>query len=374
MSDSQWAVIINRPGYDPVRVGPLSEPAADTQAADFRMQLTGTQHVPGTTITTGPYDPSHPHLGPVLMDSFALADAVLAEPPSPMDGTNFPDLYSRLRAQDGSDRAREVWGRALDIAGAIEEEQLAEQAAAPGPDTDPPVAARCENPECPHDRAQVLLADTGEDGNDKDPCPTCNRLLVAEPHLDAAAAGVRTWADDSGRSLTIAQDPAGRPIVFTGDPGDAPALSAAQMLDVADLLAERAGGYLADRESGLVSFGGTSDGGARTVIRPAEALLTRFVDSLAAHLDGAGAVDYAETVFQDGAGRPVAYVLVQRPGRLTAHQLRRQAEDERDAIDRAHQRLVKRLQDLGEALPPGEARDAVQAVVGDVATAEVAGV
>ncbi|MFJ6784521.1 hypothetical protein [Streptomyces yangpuensis] len=108
------AVILDRPGLDPVRIGPYEhESRAEEIAAGLRRQLHHTSHVEGTVITTGAFRPDLDHLDPqVPRDPYALAEAMDNDPDGDGTGRNFPDLYSRLCAQEPEAYASDLWKRA----------------------------------------------------------------------------------------------------------------------------------------------------------------------------------------------------------------------------------------------------------------------
>lgn len=112
-----YAVILTRPNLDAIRLGPYEyEHQAEGMAAGLRRQTYNTQHVEGTTIAVGAYRPELGHLAPrVDGDPYALADAMDDDPGGDGTGRNFPDLYARLAAQEGNDRAAELWGKACHV-------------------------------------------------------------------------------------------------------------------------------------------------------------------------------------------------------------------------------------------------------------------
>ncbi|MFJ4879939.1 hypothetical protein ACIP93_32695 [Streptomyces sp. NPDC088745] len=108
------AVILDRPGLDPVRIGPYEhEGRAEEIAAGLRRQLHYTSHVEGTVITVGAFRPDLDHLAPqVPRDPYALAEAMDNDPGGDGTGHNFPDLYARLCAQEPAEYASNLWRRA----------------------------------------------------------------------------------------------------------------------------------------------------------------------------------------------------------------------------------------------------------------------
>jgi hypothetical protein len=114
----EHAVLITRPGLDDIRLGPLRyRHQAEQIATSLTGQLHHTAHIPGTTITPVPYDPTQPHRGvPTTTDPYDLA-ASMGDPDDPdpdQHGANFPDTYALLAAWHGPDRAAELWTAACE--------------------------------------------------------------------------------------------------------------------------------------------------------------------------------------------------------------------------------------------------------------------
>jgi hypothetical protein len=115
----EHAVLVTRPGLDDIRLGPFHyRDQAEQITTSLAGQLHHTAHVPGTTITPVPYDPTQPHRGlPDTTDPYDLADAMddTGEPDPGQHGGNFPDTYALLTAWHGSDRAAELWTAACEV-------------------------------------------------------------------------------------------------------------------------------------------------------------------------------------------------------------------------------------------------------------------
>ncbi|MDQ0847739.1 hypothetical protein QFZ68_007502 [Streptomyces sp. V1I6] len=109
-----YAVVLTRPGLDPIRLGPYEKEHQAEQMADgLRGQTYNTQHVAGTVIDVGDYRPELDHLAPrVDADPCALAEAMDDDQGGDGTGRNFPDLYTRLVAQEGHDCAAKLWSTA----------------------------------------------------------------------------------------------------------------------------------------------------------------------------------------------------------------------------------------------------------------------
>ncbi|MFE5483005.1 hypothetical protein [Streptomyces sp. NPDC056527] len=99
------AVILHRPGLNPVRIGSYeNDSRAEGIAAGLRRQL----HVEGNVIVTGDFRPDLDHLDPrVPTDLYALAEAMDNGPDGDGTGRNFPDLSARLCAQEPAEYASE---------------------------------------------------------------------------------------------------------------------------------------------------------------------------------------------------------------------------------------------------------------------------
>lgn len=109
-------VVLDRPGLPSLRLGPYFYPhIATSVASDLRQQMRTTQHVPGTVVTV------QPHRGTDHLDArvptapYTLAALMDDDPPGDGTGRNFPSLYARLHAQEGSERASELWTRACHV-------------------------------------------------------------------------------------------------------------------------------------------------------------------------------------------------------------------------------------------------------------------
>lgn len=115
----EHAVLVTRPGLDDIRLGPLQyRRQAEQITTGLTGQLHHTAHIPGTTITSVPYDPTKPHRSlPATTDPYDLALSMddTAEPDSTQPGTDFPDTYTLLAACHGPDHAAELWTTACGI-------------------------------------------------------------------------------------------------------------------------------------------------------------------------------------------------------------------------------------------------------------------
>ncbi|MCQ8833795.1 hypothetical protein [Streptomyces malaysiensis] len=127
-SSTALAVVIMRPGLPDIRLGPYAFPhQATSVASSLRLQMHSTQHVDGTTVTVQPYRPHLTHQDPhVPTDTFQLARMMDEEEPSAVMGHDFPDLWARLHAHEGHDRASSIWRAACTMYDAIHSEAVSE--------------------------------------------------------------------------------------------------------------------------------------------------------------------------------------------------------------------------------------------------------
>ncbi len=111
-----WDVTLHRPGYEDVTLGPT--PYRHTAAEwswELQSQMTGTQHVEGTTVEVTEHTAACTHPGiddTAPGDVAAIAARLRAEKDTPRDGTEFPDLCSRLLMRFGHDRGGTLFSAA----------------------------------------------------------------------------------------------------------------------------------------------------------------------------------------------------------------------------------------------------------------------
>lgn len=127
-SSTALAVVIMRPGLPDIRLGPYAYPhQATSVASSLRLQMHSTQHVDGTTVTVQPYRPHLTYQDPhVPTDPFQLASMMDEEKPSAVMGHDFPDLWARLHAHEGHDRASSIWRAACTMYDAMHSEAVPE--------------------------------------------------------------------------------------------------------------------------------------------------------------------------------------------------------------------------------------------------------
>jgi hypothetical protein len=104
-------VVITKPGCETVRIGPVLGHQADRMALSFTSQLTSTAHPEGTTITAEAHRGDLEHDDPATWpaDAYATAAELDAEPGGDGTGREFPDLFAKLHARHGYDRAARLW-------------------------------------------------------------------------------------------------------------------------------------------------------------------------------------------------------------------------------------------------------------------------
>ncbi|MFR0367629.1 DUF1643 domain-containing protein [Streptomyces sp. MCC20] len=127
-SSPALAVVITRPGLPDIRLGPFAYPhQALSFASSLRLQMHSTQHVDGSTVTVHPYRPDLTYQDPhVPTDPYQIAEMLDGEKPSGVMGHDFPDLWARLHAQEGYDRASAIWRGACTTYDAMHGEGLSE--------------------------------------------------------------------------------------------------------------------------------------------------------------------------------------------------------------------------------------------------------
>lgn len=112
--DARYAVVLARPELPDIRLGPYNYlHQAVSFSTSLRLQRHNTQHVPGTTVSVHPYLPGLDYADPhVPKDPYELATLMHCEPGGDGTGRDFPDLWSRLYAQEGYEGAVRIWKRA----------------------------------------------------------------------------------------------------------------------------------------------------------------------------------------------------------------------------------------------------------------------
>lgn len=121
------SVVIHRPGYPSVRIGPFIAPSNARRLADALRELMPKRtHIAGSTVAVEDFDADFEHedprlpTEPWLLAELIEAELIEAEEPvsdEDVDGAAFPDLHARLCAQVGRDRADAIWDKATGWSG-----------------------------------------------------------------------------------------------------------------------------------------------------------------------------------------------------------------------------------------------------------------
>jgi hypothetical protein len=108
-ADYPFVTIVHRPGLPEVYLGFAFPYQAEHAAWSLADDLCNTQHVEGTTVTWSSTPDGVSALSPVPADPCALADLIAQEHHGPPMGHGFPDVFSRLKAQEGYVSATQIW-------------------------------------------------------------------------------------------------------------------------------------------------------------------------------------------------------------------------------------------------------------------------
>lgn len=103
-----YCVTITKPGYDTVHLGFTHASQAETASATLKGSLHYTAHPAGTTIDWGATPDGVAPEPPIATDLVFLAEEIDKMASGDGTGSAFPDLYSRLCAQEGYD-AGKIW-------------------------------------------------------------------------------------------------------------------------------------------------------------------------------------------------------------------------------------------------------------------------
>lgn len=113
-TDYPFAATVHRPGLPDVHIGFPFKFQAEHACASLDQDLVGTSHVEGTTITSGPTPDGITPLPPLPADALALSMLISEDDGALPMGHGFPDLFARLKAQEGYEAAARIWADALD--------------------------------------------------------------------------------------------------------------------------------------------------------------------------------------------------------------------------------------------------------------------
>lgn len=121
-SEYPFVATVHRPGLPDVHLGFAFQHQAELACLSLTEDLIGTAHVEGTKVTWSPTPDGVCPLPPVWADSPAVASLIGQEPDGVPPEHRFPDLFSRLKAQEGHETASRIWRdacRSLDDDGEI---------------------------------------------------------------------------------------------------------------------------------------------------------------------------------------------------------------------------------------------------------------
>jgi hypothetical protein len=107
--DFPFLTTVHRPGLPDVHLGFAFPHQAEHASWSLTDDLRNTQHIEGTTITWSPTPDTVSPLAPVPTDPCTLAELVAQENNNLPMGHAFPDLFSRLKAQEGYETAARIW-------------------------------------------------------------------------------------------------------------------------------------------------------------------------------------------------------------------------------------------------------------------------
>lgn len=111
-SDYPFITTVHRPGLPDVHLGFAFQHQAELACWSLTEDLIGTAHVEGTTVTWSPTPDGVCPQSPVLADVAAVASLIEQEPDDVSPERRFPDLFSRLKAQEGYETASRIWREA----------------------------------------------------------------------------------------------------------------------------------------------------------------------------------------------------------------------------------------------------------------------
>lgn len=118
-----YCVTITRPGHGTRYLGFTTAHGGEMARARLTAEMQTTTHVPGTVIGIIPTPDDVTPEPPLTTDVYALADEIRQENCEGDTGARFPDLYNRLSAQEGYERAAKLWRHACVILDTEEDEE-----------------------------------------------------------------------------------------------------------------------------------------------------------------------------------------------------------------------------------------------------------
>lgn len=107
--DYPFVTTVHRPGLPDVHLGFAFQHQAEMACWSLTGDLIGTAHIEGTTVTWSPTPDGVTPQPPVLADVPAVASLLEQEADDVPPDHWFPDLFSRLKAQEGYEAAERIW-------------------------------------------------------------------------------------------------------------------------------------------------------------------------------------------------------------------------------------------------------------------------
>lgn len=108
MTEQPLAVVITKPGFDTVRVGPFHyEHQARSFAHSLEFRAFQTVRPEGTTVEVAAYEEQLPHTPVPSRDSYENADLMNEE--TGHGEAAYPDQFTRIVAHFGYDDAVQIW-------------------------------------------------------------------------------------------------------------------------------------------------------------------------------------------------------------------------------------------------------------------------
>lgn len=107
-----YTTTIRRPGLPDVYLGFPFRHQAEHASWSLSDDLRNTAHVEGTTVTWGVTPTILTPLAPVSTDPCAVAELIQQKDGTLPMGHAFPDMFSRLKAQEGYETAARIWSDA----------------------------------------------------------------------------------------------------------------------------------------------------------------------------------------------------------------------------------------------------------------------
>lgn len=108
-SDYPFVTTVHRPGLPEVHLGFAFEHQAEMACRSLTWDLISTAHVEGTTVAWSPTPDGVRPQPPVPASVLAVVSLIEQETDNMPVARCFPDLFSRLKAQEGYETAESIW-------------------------------------------------------------------------------------------------------------------------------------------------------------------------------------------------------------------------------------------------------------------------